>query len=130
MFSSPLGVIYISIRIQKTFFSPQNVLVPSRGYLYLNFELSIIGTLLEFSSPLGVIYISIRLCKRPTVCKQFSSPLGVIYISINLPSCGVKMVSGSRPLSGLSISQSEPRNARIPVWVLVPSRGYLYLNGV
>ena len=132
LFSSPLGVIYISIWAACFVGYLPRVFVPSRGHLYLNLS-EFTGLLFRgrFSSPLGVIYISIRTpsyysnlkCFRPLSGSsisqywtplyshwgyQFSSPLGVIYISIRR-------------------SYDNWNNGRN---VFVPSRGHLYLNKI
>ena len=83
-FSSPLGVIYISMEMISSFLRKGGM----------------------FSSPLGVIYISIgpKWEDRPTGLK-FSSPLGVIYISIRKDKRKTPLDKSFRPLSGSSISQ-------------------------
>ena len=107
-FSSPLGVIYISIRQ-----NPMN------------------RNTVQFSSPLGVIYISIPWWGLCGIWVWFSSPLGVIYISICQSIYHEVEQSGFRPLSGSSISQSVvPESGTWSFEVFVPSRGHLYLNAI
>ena len=60
-FSSPLGAIYISMaEAQHPLDQGEEILVPSRGHLYLNSTKKTLSRkFAEFSSPLGAIYISI-----------------------------------------------------------------------
>ena len=78
-FSSPIGVLYISIEIEKVAEKFNN----------------------EFPSPIGVLYISGDNDEYRKACEiEFPSPIGVLYISIILrspynywaakPDCGAK----------------------------------------
>ena len=107
-----------------------------------------------FSSPLGDIYFSIMTNQKlSSMVKKFSSPLGDIYFlmesllwiknwfSSSRPLSGISIsqlndndlkvvgFTSSRPLSGISISQYGDRSDILSaIEVLVPSRGYLFLN--
>ena len=83
-----------------------------------------------FSSPLGDIYFSITKVKKYlNIWDKFSSPLGDIYFSMTEN----QLWSGciyqfSSPLGDIYFSIINSHGIEVSSHVLVPSRGYLFLN--
>ena len=132
-FKSPRGYLFLNLSMPKYSAIKMMVLIPSRGYLFLNVNDGC-ALIAPVSVPLRVIYFSISWKKahpfpkrdRPLSglsisqcdynfygvrkCQRFPSPLRVIYFSIQTTKAASVEAQctlvGFVPLSGLSISQS------------------------
>ena len=108
-FSSPLGDIYFSIIYQETDPRKALVLVPSRGYLFLNYK----GK--KISQYMGKVLVPSR---GYLFLNDRKSALERLYLPVLVPSRGYLFLNHkqpwyrsiqprSRPLSGISISQCK-----------------------